>query len=190
VRNLFAFEFITLDGLFEGPEPWSLQWHNVDAEFNDFAIRQLQGSDTLLFGRRTYEGMAAYWPTAAARQDDPVVARLMNETPKVVVSTTLERADWENTRIVRGGLAEEVGRLKALPGREIAVLGSSDLTLSLLRLGLVDEIRVMVNPLLLGRGRRLFAGLDGRQPLRLLRTQGFASGNVLLCYAVGGAGGA
>jgi dihydrofolate reductase len=185
VRSLFAFEFVTADGLFEGASPWSLDWHNVDAEFNDHAVRQLEASDTLLFGRRTYEGMAGYWPTEAARTDDPVVARLMNDTPKVVFSASLERVGWENTRLCRDGAGDEVRRLKALPGKEIAILGSSDLTASLVGLGLVDEIRLMVNPVLLGAGRRVFDGLGRSLRLRLLRTQTFRSGNVLLCYGVG-----
>jgi dihydrofolate reductase len=170
LRKVFAFELVTSDGLFEGQTPWSLDWHNVGPEFNDFVVPQMRGVDTLLFGRRTYEGMAGYWPTEVARTGDPVVARLMNDTPKVVFSKTLAQADWENTRIVRGDIGEEVRRLKGLPGRDIAIQGSSGLTVSMLRLGLVDELRLMVNPVVLGAGRRLFEGLDIRLPLRLLDT--------------------
>ena len=184
MRRLFAFEFVTLDGLFEGPEPWSLEWHNVDGEFNDFIVAHLERVDLLLYGRRTYEGMARYWPTEAARTGDPVVARVMNETAKIVFSKSLELAAWENTRVVTGNCADEVRRLKTLPGKDMAIQGSSDLTVSLLGLGLVDEIHLMVNPVLLGAGRRLFGGLKAKRPLRLLRSQPFRSGNVLLCYAV------
>ncbi len=182
MRNLFAFNMVTLDGCFEGPSPWSLEWHNVDAEFADFAARQLDEVDTLLFGRATYQGMAAYWSTEAAKANDPVVAARMNGLEKVVVSRTLESVPWSRSALLKGDVAEGVSQLKARPGRDIAVLGSADLCAFLLEAGLLDEVRLMVNPVVLGTGRRLFAGLRDRHPFRLLRTQPFRSGNVLLCY--------
>ena len=181
MRKLYSFMVVTLDGFYEGPDG-EFDWPNVDEEFNEFGIAQLHDTDLLLFGRRTYEGMASYWPTPAARQDDPLVAELMNTLPKVVVSTTLTSADWSNSRVVGGNLAEEVTKLKQQPGKAIAVFGSPSLTVSLLELGLVDELRVMVNPIVLGDGRSLFRTTRDRLRLELRQTRTFSSGNVLLTY--------
>ena len=101
MRKLYSFMVVSLDGFYEGPNG-EFDWPVVDQEFNEFGIEQLHDTDALLFGRVTYEGMAAYWPTPAAREDDPVVAELMNGLPKVVVSTTLTAADWGDTRLGGG----------------------------------------------------------------------------------------
>lgn len=180
--KLIHFMMTSLDGYFEGSKPWSLEWHNVDGEFNDFAIGQLREADTLLFGRKTYEGMAAYWPGPAAVQDDPVVAGLMNGLPKVVFSKSLPTADWANTRLVREDAVGETARLKAQTGKAIFLLGSSDLAVSLTDKGLIDEYRVMVNPVLLGSGRPQFQGLKEKHKLKLVETRRFHSGNMLLIY--------
>jgi dihydrofolate reductase len=181
VRKLYSFMVVTLDGFYEGPNG-EFDWPNVDQEFNDFGIEQLHDTDLLVFGRATYDGMAGYWPTPAARQDDPVVAELMNTLPKVVVSTTLASADWNNSRVVAGDLAEELTKLKQQPGKGIAIFGSPSLTVSLIELGLVDELRVLVNPIVLGDGRSLFRTTRDRPRLELLQTRTFRSGNVLLTY--------
>ncbi len=181
MRKLFLFMMVTLDGFFEGPNQ-SIDWHHVDEEFNDFAIDQLREVDTLLFGRVTYEGMASFWPTQFAREDDPIVAGMMNSMPKIVFSRTLDRADWENSRLVKENMAEVVSKLKQHPGKDLAIFGSANLTASLLQMGLVDELRLMVNPVILGSGTPVFKGIHEKLNLKLLRTQTFRSGNVLLCY--------
>jgi dihydrofolate reductase len=181
MRRIFAFLMMTLDGYYEGPNR-EFDWPIVDAEFERFSVEQLDEADTLLFGRATYEGMAAYWPTSEATRDDPEVAARMNGYNKIVVSRSLDRADWANTRIVRDDVAAELGRLKARPGKDIAILGSSDLTTRLLRLGLVDELRIMVTPVILGAGRSVFHTADQRMGLALAGVRTFASGNVLLSY--------
>ncbi len=173
---------VTLDGFFEGPHQ-SIDWHHVDGEFNDFAIAQLHEIDTLLFGRVTYQLMASYWPTPSALKDDAVVAGLMNHMPKVVFSTTLQKPDWENSRLIRDHIAEEVTKLKEQPGKDMAVFGSANLLSTLMRLNLVDEHRVMVNPVILGDGTPLFKRSENRAELRLLQTKTSGNGNVLLCYA-------
>jgi dihydrofolate reductase len=126
--------------------------------------------------------MAAYWPTPAAERDDPGVAAMMNHLPKIVVSTTLARAEWANTRIIRDDVGEQLSELKQQPGKDIAILGSSRLTVSLVKIGLVDEVRLMVNPVVLGAGTSVFSAARERISLRLLTTRPFDSGNVLLCY--------
>jgi dihydrofolate reductase len=181
VRKLYSFMMGTLDGFYEGPNQ-EFDWPNVDEEFNRFAAGQLYDTDILLFGRVTYEGMASYWPTQAAREDDPVVAELMNTMPKIVVSTTLESADWHNTTLVGGNVAEELSKLKQQPGKDLAIMGSPNLTVSLIGMGLVDELRVVVNPVVLGEGKSLFRSTEDRLRLRLLQTRTFSSGNVLLTY--------
>jgi dihydrofolate reductase len=181
MRKLFSFMVVTVDGYYEGPNQ-EFDWPNVDDEFNEFAISQINDIDTLLFGRVTYEGMAGYWPTPEAIEGDPAVAGIMNSIPKVVFSASLEKAEWNNTKLVKGDVAEAVTELKQQPGKALALFGSPSLTVSLLELGLVDELRVMIHPILLGGGVSLFAALKDRVPVKLLRTTVFSSGNVMLQY--------
>lgn len=182
MRRVLLFMLTSLNGYYERG-PWGLDWHNVDDEFNRFAIEQLETVDTLLFGRATYEGMASYWPTEAAATDSPAITEKMNALPKIVFSRTLEQADWQNTRLVRGDAADEVARLKAQPGKDLIVFGSSDLAASLAARNLIDEYRIMVNPIALPEGKPLFRGLNGDLHLRLLGARTFGNGNVLLSYA-------
>jgi dihydrofolate reductase len=181
MRKLLSFMVVTLDGFYEGPEG-EFDWPNVDDEFNEFAISQMNDIGTLVFGRATYEGMASYWPTPASLEDDPAIADRMNSIPKVVFSSTLDSADWENSTLVTGNAAEAIAELKQQPGKDLAMFGSPTLTASLIEQGLVDELRVMVQPILLGAGKSLFAALHGRVPVELVRTTVFRSGNVLLHY--------
>jgi dihydrofolate reductase len=181
LKKLISFMAVTLDGYHEGPNG-EFDWPNVDDEFYEFSISQLNDIDTLVFGRATYEGMASYWPTAAALESDPIVAEKMNTIRKVVVSRTLDAADWQNTTLVKGKAADAISELKQRPGKYLAVFGSSELTANLLEQGLVDELRVMVMPILLGAGNSLFRTLNGRVPLELRQTRTFSSGNVLLVY--------
>ena len=181
MRKLFLFMMVTLDGFFEGPNG-EIDWHNVDEEFNEFAIHQTSEVGALLFGRKTYELMASYWPTESAKNDDPVVAGLMNSLPKIVFSKTLDKVGWDNSRLVKDQIAEEVTRLKSQPGKDLAIFGSSNLCVSLMQMGLVDEFRIMVNPVVLGRGHTLFGGIKDKLDLKLLKTRAFRNGNVLLYY--------
>lgn len=180
MRKMLSFMMTSADGYHAGPGE-ALDWHNVDQEFSQFALAQLREAGTLLFGRVTYEGMAAFWPTPAGEESDPDVAKAMNTTPKIVISRTLARASWAGTQIISTRAEEELAKLKQQPGKDIVIPGSSTLTASLLQTGLLDELRIMVNPVILGQGRSLFAGA-GQTSLKLLKSQQFASGNVLLCY--------
>jgi dihydrofolate reductase len=181
VRKLFSFHVSTVDGYYEGPHG-EFDWPVVDQEFNQFALQQLEEVDTLLFGRVTYQLMASYWPTPAAAQDDPNVAAKMNSLPKLVVSRTLKDATWANTRLLGSDVAAELTKHKQQPGKDMVIMGSSDLTVRLLGEGLVDELRIMVTPVVLGAGKSLFRTADSRIGLRLLRATPFDSGNVLLTY--------
>jgi dihydrofolate reductase len=179
VRKLFSFNMVTLDGFFEGPSQ-EIDWHNADEEFNEFAIEQTSSVDTLLFGRVTYQLMASYWPTETAVSADPILADLMNRLSKVVFSRTLERVEWNNTRLIRENAQKEVMNLKMQPGKDLAIFGSANLISSLM--DVIDEHRVMVNPILLRRGNPLFRDTGDRVKLKLAGTRKFDSGNVLLSY--------
>jgi dihydrofolate reductase len=181
MRRVLFFMMVSLDGYFEGDNR-DIDWHNTDEEFNDFAIAQLNEVDTLLFGRVTFDMMAAYWPTEAAIRDDPVVAGQMNSLQKIVFSKTLTECPWQNTRLVKQHFAAEAMKLKQQPGKDMIILGSSRLAVMFLEHSLLDEARIMVNPVVLGRGQSVFHGINDRLRLRLVRTRTFLSGNVLLHY--------
>jgi len=181
MRKVVLFNLITLDGFFEGPNR-EIGWHNVDEEYNEFAGDQLNTFDILLFGRVTYELLANYWPTPTAIRDDPIIANLMNMIPKIVFSRTLEKADWNNTRLIKDHIGEEISQLKGQPGKDLAIFGSGSLASYFTNLGLIDEYRIIVNPVILGDGHHLFKGVNDRLNLKLLKTRTFRSGNVLLYY--------
>jgi dihydrofolate reductase len=175
-----SFIMVSLDGFFEGDKPWDLDWHRTDEEFNDFAAQQLDEFDTLVFGRVTYEGMAQYWPSEEVIKSDREVAGRMNEAEKIVVSRTQQKPEpaWSNTTLV--GDAAELRSSKKL-----LVLGSAVLTTSLLEQALLDELRIMVNPVLIGSGRSVASSAKAPIPLTLRERREFRNGNVLLTYAPG-----
>jgi dihydrofolate reductase len=155
----------------------------VDEEFNEFAIAQLNTVDTILFGRITYEMMASYWPTPTAVANDPIVAEKMNSLPKIVFSKTLSKVDWQNTRLINDNFVEETLKLIQQPGKQdLIIFGSSDLAVTFMKHGLIDEYRIMVNPVVLGSGKSLFNGINDRLNLKLINAKTFNSGNVLLYY--------
>jgi len=181
VRKLILFNMTTLDCFFADANG-AIDWHVVDEEFHAFGFQQLDAADTLLFGRLTYQLMASYWPTEAAIKRDPLIAAKMNQTAKIVFSRTLDRVEWASSRLVKEKAAEEVARLKQQPGKDMLILGSANLAATLTQNRLIDEYRMMVVPIVLGSGRPLFQGVEGRLPMRLLNTRAFRSGNVLLAY--------
>lgn len=181
MRKVIFQMMVSLDGFFEGPNG-EIDWHNVDEEFNEYSADLLSSVDALLFGRVTYELMTSYWPTPSATSDDPIIANKMNSLPKIVFSKTLEKAEWENTRLVKENIGEEILNLKQQPGKDLAILGSSNLAATFIQLGLIDEYRIIVNPVVLGKGNPLFQGILDKLNLKLLKTKAFRSGNVLLCY--------
>ena len=181
MRKVYLFDFITLDGFFEGPNS-DISWHIADDEFHEFAIDQLNHTDLLLFGRVTYEMMVSYWTTEIVIKSDPLVANKMNSLPKIVFSRTLGKVDWSNTQLIKENVVGEVAKLKRQSGKDIAILGSSNLSVTFVQHGLIDEYRIMVNPIVLGSGISLFKGINEKLELKLLKTKIFKSGNVLLSY--------
>lgn len=178
---------VSLDGYFEGPDH-DLSWHQVDAEFNDFAQAQMQEADAILFGRKTYQLMESFWPTQAGLEGDPIVAKLMNEMPKVVVSKSLanvtETEHWKHVRLINKNVKEEIKNVKEQKGGDIILLASSNLCVSLLEWGLLDEVRIMINPIVIGKGTPLFQGIKKKVTMELIKESKFGNGNVLLTYRV------
>ncbi len=182
MRKLSAFTFVTLNGYFKG---WDgdISWHQHSAEENEFAGESLQsGGNTLLLGRITYEMMASYWPTPEALKNDPIVAEGMNRAEKIVVSRTLKKANWNNTRLLHDNMEEEIQKLKQLPGKDITLLGSGSLVTQLAAKGLIDEYQLMVNPVVISGGTPLFKDIPHILDLQLIKSKTFKSGVVLLCY--------
>ena len=171
---------VTLNGYFEGTQPWAIEFHSRGwgEELEQLSLEQLNSADLLLFGRVTYQGMAEYWPSETGE-----VAELMNGIGKVVFSRTLERAAWQNTRLVSSDAAEEVRRLKQAPGRDMYVFGSADLASSLTAAGLIDEYRLGLNPVALGSGKPLFKPMPQQLNLKLLEARPLKTGCIILRYA-------
>jgi dihydrofolate reductase len=170
---------MTLDGFFDGAENWALDWHQYawGEELERMSIEQLRAADMLLFGRVTYEGMAAYWKTAQGE-----VGTYMNRLPKAVFSRTLERVDWQNTELLKGDVKVEVELLKRAGEKNIFVFGSGDLSATLLEQGLFDEYRLCLVPVVLGNGKQLFGRKLSRLRMKLLESRPLVSGSVLLRY--------
>jgi len=187
MRALVAFENVTLDGYFTGPNG-ELGWTHdpaiaaPDPEFEAFVSGNAEGGGELLFGRVTYQMMAGYWPSPMARDNDPVVAERMNALPKVVFSRTLDKATWNATRLVKSDPVAEVRRMKQQPGDGMVVLGSGTIVAQLAAAGLVDELQLVLNPVTLGAGRTLFEGVATPQPWKLMQSRAFPGGKVVLSY--------
>jgi len=160
-----------------------MSWaYRQDEEWNRFVAGNAKGEGVLVFGRVTYEQMASYWPTPMAREHAPVVAKRMNELPKVVFSRKMEQAAWQNTTLLRGDLAQEVHKLKAQDGADLVILGSASLVWQLTEAGLIDGYQIAVNPVVLGGGKSMFAHLPKRVNLKLLNSRTFQNGTVFMTY--------
>jgi dihydrofolate reductase len=179
MRKLIMWNLITLDGMFEGPTSWDLDWHQSvwGQELEQLSIEQLHSADMLIFGRITYEGMAAYWQTAEGE-----VAGLMNNLSKVVFSRTLENAPWNNTRLVMHGAVDEILRLKSEGDGNMFVFGSANLSSTFIKNCLFDEFRLALSPVILGSGSPLFKTNPDQLKLRLIQSRPLSSGCVILRY--------
>ncbi len=182
--KLTAFNLITLDGYFSG-EYGDISWHGKftnDPEWSEFSQQNARGGGMLLFGRVTYELMASFWPTPMASEFDAVTAERMNNLPKIVFSRTLEKASWNNSRVVTSDPTSEVRELKSGSGKDMAILGSGSIIRQLAPEGLIDEYQFVVVPVVLGKGRTIFEGIRTKLSLRLTKSRTFKNGNVLLVY--------
>ncbi len=184
MRKVIASEFVTLDGVMEDPGGsekterggWAFQFER-GPEGDKFKLDELMASDALLLGRKTYEGFAEAWPSRTGEFADK-----MNSMIKYVVSTTLDHSIWNNSRLINGNVAEEVAKLKAIPGRDILIAGSCRLVNTLMQSDLIDEYRLMVYPVVLGKGKRLFSDGSVRQNLELVEARPIGSGILTLIY--------
>lgn len=178
MRNVIVSMFVALDGVMEAPDKWSFQfWSEEQAKFK---FDELKASDALLLGRVTYDGFAAAWPHMTEQAGE--YADMMNGYPKFVISTTLEEVEWNNSRLIKENIAEEVSKLKQQPGKDILIFGSGDLVHALMQDDLIDEYRLMVYPVVVGSGKRLFREGTDKKVLRLVETKTFSSGVVVLTY--------
>lgn len=181
-QKVFAFLLCSLDGYHEGPDG-DLDWGLTDAEFHDWNLRQSDDIGALLLGRRTFEHFAEFWTSDLAAEQMPQIAAFMNAVPKTVVTRSGDVPPWAGTSVVDGSdLGADVRRLRAATTGDVGVFGSSGLAVSLVEQGLLDELRILVCPVLLGRGKSLFAGLSERTVLTAGPTTVFRSGNVMMRY--------
>ena len=182
MRKLVMWNLITLDGYFEGPKPWDLDWHEYawGPELEQFATeRQATDIGALVFGRATYQGMADYWTT---EKEKGIIADFMNAVPKFVFSRTLTSAPWNNTRLVTGPPEAEVERLKREPGKDLYIFGSAGLSDTLGKAGLIDEYQLCLTPVVLGGGNPLFKPNPARMRMTLLESKPLKTGGVILRY--------
>jgi dihydrofolate reductase len=177
MRKVVAVEFVSLDGVMESPEEWAFSYSND--EMDEANASGMAASDALLLGRVTYEQMAAYWSNQSGGV--PMVDYL-NSVPKFVVSTTLDTVEWQNSTLIEGDVVEEIARLKQQPGKDIAILGSGTLVRSLLQDDLLDELRLIIHPIVLGSGKRLFEDGSDRKALELVDSKIFGTGVLYLTY--------
>ncbi len=177
MRKIVAGLFISLDGVIEAPDQWHFPYFND--EMGQAVGSLMAAADTMLLGRVTYQEFAAYWPHQGSEVEG---ADHMNNTPKLVVSTTLDRVEWQNSTLIKGNVAEELARLKQQPGKDISITGSATLVRSLLRDGLLDELRLLVHPIVVGHGKRLFQDMSERVELKLVDSQTFSTGVLYLTY--------
>lgn len=182
MRTISSFNFVTLNGFFEGLNH-DLSWHKHGGqEESEFALEGLRSGSILLYGRVTYQMMASFWPTPMATEMMPEMAAGMNKAEKIVFSRTLKNAEWNNTTIIGNNIFDEVRKLKQSPGKDMTILGSGSIVRQFAEEGLIDQIQLMVDPVALGNGTPLFRHMRRQLNLQLINTRTFKSGAVLLSY--------
>jgi dihydrofolate reductase len=182
MRRLLVFNAMSLDGFIadaKGDMSWA---HRQDEEWSSFAAGNASGEGVLVFGRKTYDMMAGYWPTPMAVENSPLVAERMNTLQKIVFSRSMEKAVWQNTTLLKGELGDEVKRLKQQAGPDLVILGSASLVAQLSDARLIDEYQIALGPILLGAGKSMFASIRERLALKLAGARSFQNGNVFLTY--------
>jgi dihydrofolate reductase len=182
MRQLNVFNFLTLNGFYQGARG-DLSWHRHGEEEAKFSQESLGADNALVFGRVTYQMMAAYWPTPLASKSNPAVAAAMNAAEKMVFSRTLSRADWGHTTLVNTDAVSTLKNLKETAGRNMTILGSGTLLAELADAGLIDNYQFMIDPVALGEGTPAFSHIRRKLDLKLTGTRTFKSGVVLLSYA-------
>jgi dihydrofolate reductase len=184
MRNLSVFELITLDGYFSGADG-DYSWAHDEApdpEFQAFTDQNASSGGAMVFGRVTYDLMEAFWPTAEAAKQMPIVAKQMNDRPKFVFSRSLDKASWQNTTVLKGDPATEIRKLKSEPGDDLVIMGSGSIVSQLAKEGLIDAYHFVVVPVVIGEGRTVFDDVDRTLDLELTESRAFRNGKVSLRY--------
>ena len=182
MSKLTSFTFITLNGFYKGLNE-DTSWHQHGGEAAKFANDASSADNILLFGRKTYEMMASFWPTPMAAELFPIVAKNMNASQKIVCSNSLKKADWQNTTIINGNIVEQLKQLKQKSKHNITILGSGSLLSQLSDAGLIDQYTIMLNPIAIGKGTSIFEGIQNPLALKLSSSRVFEKdGIVLLNY--------
>jgi dihydrofolate reductase len=181
MKEISAFVFITLDGYYKGPDE-DISWHKHGMEESEFSAENLKTGNILLFGRKTYEMMASFWPTQAAMDMYPVVAKGMNAAEKIVISRTLQTPSWGPVKIIGENVIDEMRSIKKSSARNMTLLGSGDILRQFATAGLIDKYQIMVDPVAIGKGESIFKGIDPALSLKLTGTRTFRDGCVLMEY--------
>jgi dihydrofolate reductase len=181
MAKVTVFNFVTLNGYFKGTNE-DIGWHKHGGEEAEYSAESLSSGNTLLFGRVTYEMMVSFWPTRVAAESFPDVAKGMNEAEKIVFSRTLKKADWNNTRVINENIVDEIRKLKQISGNDMTLLGSGSILTQFADEGLIDEYRIMIDPVAIGDGAPIFKSIKLNLDLKLIDSKTFKSGVVLLSY--------
>lgn len=184
MRKIVVFNLISIDGFFAG-EDGNIDWHMVDDEFNEFAVEHTKEFGAIIFGKTTYQLFADFWPSAVndpkMSPEDREIAKTIDDVEKIVFSKSLQEVTWKNSKLFHDIDSEEVKKWKEGDGKPMAIFGSGEIVQQFANLGLIDEYRLLVNPLILGKGKPMFKDVE-MQKLKLLNTRTFGNGNVLLTY--------
>jgi len=179
MRKLIVSNLVTLDGFFEGLKG-ELDWFMVDEEFLNYVKEMFKSVDTIIFGRKTYQHMENYWPTA--EDNDPTITHNMNKLPKIVFSKTLTKVSWSNSSLIKENIAEELFEMKKQQGKDMVIFGSGEIVSQLAKAGLIDEYRIILNPVILGNGNPLFKNIAGKINLKPEKVIKLKSGVLILYY--------
>ncbi len=184
MRKIVLFNLISIDGYFAGIDG-DISWHNVDDEFNEFAVEQTKTFGTIIFGRTTFKMFEEYWPKAltdpATSEEDRQIAQAIDDATKIVFSKTLTESSWNNSKIFNEINPENIKAWKEREGKDAVIFGSGTIAKQLAELDLIDEYRLMVNPIILGEGKNMFENLE-KKNLKLVSLKQFGNGNILLTY--------
>lgn len=191
MRKIIVFNLITLDGYFAGVDG-NIDWHQVDDEFNTFAVEQTSSFGGIIFGKTTYQLFEKFWPGVAktgtwpdgskASEDDQKIAHTIDDMWKFVFSKSLQEVTWKNTNLLHEINPQEIKSWKEMDGKDLVIFGSGTIVKQFTQLGLIDEYRLMVNPVVLGKGKSMFENLEKKLNLKLTNSRTFKNGNVLLTY--------
>jgi dihydrofolate reductase len=179
--QLSVFNFTTINGFYKGPGS-DISWHHHGGEESEYSADALSADNILLFGRVTYDMMAGFWPTPMAAESAPAVAEGMNKAEKIVFSNTIQKADWNNTRVMSGNIIEQLRRMKQTSAKDMTILGSGSILTQFAEAGLIDTYQLMIDPVAIGSGIPIFNNIKQNIDLELISSKVFKSGTVLLTY--------